>query len=92
MQTRFNSRDIEKLLAEADALIEQINAGAIEDMETERRIQFELQAQRLEKLRSEVEEKASKLESAESSSYGEGMHKAILDIMAALKNLGGDLT
>jgi hypothetical protein len=92
MPTIYKPKDIDQLMAEADALIEHINSSAIEDMEEERRIRIELQAQRLKKLRAEVQERASKEGSPESGSYGEGMHQAILEIMAAVKNLGGDLS
>lgn len=92
MPSAFKYEDIDQLLAEADALIERINSGAIEDMEEGRRIQMDLQAQRLKKLRAEAQEKASKEDSQDSGSFGEGMHQAILEIMAAVKNLGGDLS
>lgn len=92
MPSAFKYEDIDQLLAEADALIERINSGAIEDMEEGRRIQMDLQAQRLKKLRAEAQEKVSKEDSQDSGSFGEGMHQAILEIMAAVKNLGGDLS
>ncbi len=92
MPSAFKYEDIDQLLAEADALIERINSGAMEDMEEGRRIQMDLQAQRLKKLRAEAQERASREDSQDSGSFGEGMHQAILEIMAAVKNLGGDLS
>jgi ElaB/YqjD/DUF883 family membrane-anchored ribosome-binding protein len=89
MAATFIPKDIDQLLAEADELIKQINSNAIKDMEEEHRIQFEKHAQSLKKLRSEVQEKIDKEGTPDSGSYSEGMHKAIVDIMTAMKNLGG---
>ena len=88
MQETSIPKDIDQLLAEADELIKQINADAINDMQEEHRIQFEKHAQSLKRLRSEVQEKIDKKGTPESGSYSEGMHEAIDDIVAAMKNLG----
>ena len=88
MQTTFIPKDIDRLLAEADELIKQINSNAIKDMEEEHRIQFENHAQSLKKLRSEVQEKIDKEGTPEGGAYSEGMHQAIDDIATAMKNLG----
>ena len=88
MQATFIPTDIDRLLAEADELIKQIDSNAIKDMEEEHRIQFEAHAQSLKKLRSEVQEKIEKEGTPEGGAYGEGMHQAIDDIMTAMKNLG----
>ena len=88
MQETSIPTDIDQLLAEADELIKQINADAIKDMQEEHRIQFEKHAQNLKRLRYEVQEKIDKKGTPESGSYGEGMHEAIDDIVAAMKNLG----
>ncbi len=87
MQATFIPKDIDQLLAEADELIKQINSNAIKDMEEEHRLQFEKHAQSLKKLRSEVQEKIDKEGTPESGAYSEGIHKAIDDIMTAMKNL-----
>ncbi len=87
MQATFIPKDIDQLLAEADELIKQINSNAIKDMEEEHRLQFEKHAQSLKKLRSEVQEKIDKEGTPESGAYSEVMHKAIDDIMTAMKNL-----
>jgi Spy/CpxP family protein refolding chaperone len=81
-------KDIDRLLAEADELIKQINSDAIRDMEEEHRIQFEAHAQRLKELRAEVQEKLYKQGTPEGGAYGEGMHQAIDEIVTAMKNLG----
>ena len=92
MQATFIPTDIDRLLAEADELIKQIDSDAIKEMEEEHRIQFEAHAQSLKKLRSEVQEKIDKEGTLESGSYSEGMHQAIADIMTAMKNLGSFLS
>jgi len=92
MQATFIPKDIDRLLAEADELIKQIDSNAIKDLEEEHRIQFETHAQSLKKLRSEVQEKIEKEGTPEGGSYSEGMHKAIDDIVTAMKNLGSYFT
>jgi predicted RecB family nuclease len=88
MQTTIIPKDIDRLMAEADELIKQIDSKTIKDMEEEHRIQFETHAQSLKKLKFEVQEKIDKEGTPESGSYSEGMHQAIDDIMTAMKNLG----
>jgi len=88
MQATFIPKDIERLLAEADGLIKQIDSDAIKDMEEEHRIQFEMHAQTLKKLRAEVQEKIDKQGTPEGGAYSEGMHQAIDEIATAMKNLG----
>jgi hypothetical protein len=87
MHTPFKPEDIDQLLAEADELIKQITSDAIRDMREEHRIQFEMHARNLKKLRAKAQEKAA----AENGPYSEGMHNAILDIVTAMKNLGSNL-
>jgi Spy/CpxP family protein refolding chaperone len=88
MQATFIPKDIDRLLAEADELIKQIDSNTIKDLEEEHRIQFETHAQSLKKLRFEVQEKIEKEGTPEGGAYGEGMHQAIDDIMTAMKKLG----
>jgi hypothetical protein len=88
MNGTFIPKDIDRLLAEADELIKQINSNTLKGLEEEHRIQFETHAQSLKRLRSEVQEKMEKEGIPESGTYSEGMHKAIDDIMTAMKNLG----
>jgi hypothetical protein len=88
MQATFKAKNIDQLLVEADELIKQIDSHAIKNMEEEHRVQFERHAQSLKKLRSEVQEKIYKEGTAENGSYSEGMHKAIDEIVTAMKNLG----
>ena len=85
MPKTYKYEDIEQLLAEADALLQQIDPEIIAYMEEEQRIQLEQQAQSLKKLKSEVRDKIGKEGAPESSSYGEGVHEAIEDIVTAMK-------
>jgi hypothetical protein len=91
MPTTIRPKDIDQLLAEADELMSQIDSGFIQDMQEEQRIQYEMHAQKLKKLRPGVQEKTAKDGGPESGSYSEGMHKAIRDIVTAMKNMAGDL-
>ena len=88
MNATFIPKDIDHLLTEADELIKQIDSKTIKDLEEEHRIQFEAHAQRLKKLRSEVQEKIDKQGKAEDGTFSEGMHQAIDEIVTAMKNLG----
>jgi hypothetical protein len=88
MNASLIPKDINQLLAEADELIKQTDSHVIKDMEEEQRIQFEKHAQSLKTLRSKVQENIEKEGTPESGSYSEGMHKAIDEIVMAMKNLG----
>ena len=57
MEKTFKHEDFEKILAEADDLLKQIETEVIEYMEEERRLQLEQHAQSLKKLKSEVHDK-----------------------------------
>jgi hypothetical protein len=86
METNLESKSIEELLAEADELVQQINSDAIEYMEEEHRLQFEIHAQNLKKIKSEVQGRIENQEEAEIGSGAEGMHVAILDIVKAMRD------
>ena len=92
MKTGFKPKDIEQILAEADELLQQIDSEIIEDMEEEERAQLEQQAQSLKKLKSEVQDKIGNEGAPESSSYSEGVHEAIDDIVKAMKALASYLS
>jgi F0F1-type ATP synthase membrane subunit b/b' len=87
MQKTFKHEDIEQILAEADELLQQIDPEIIAYMEEEQRIQLEQQAQSLKKLKSEVQDKIGKQGAPESSTYSEGVHEAIEDIVKAMTGL-----
>ena len=87
MPKNSESKNIEQLLAEADELIQQINSDAIKDMQEEHLLQFEIHAQNLKKIKSEVRDKIEKKGTSELSSSAEGMHEAIQDIVKAMQDL-----
>ena len=87
MEKTFQYEDIEQLLAEADDLLQQINSEIIKDIEERRRAQLEEHAQRLKKLKSEVQDKIGKEGPSKSRPYSEGMHEAMDDIVKAMKAL-----
>ncbi|MGO9018015.1 MAG: hypothetical protein ACLQVJ_06645 [Syntrophobacteraceae bacterium] len=60
MQKTFKDEDIERILAEADELLQRINPEISKDIEERRRAQLDEHAQRLKKLKSEVQEKFKK--------------------------------
>jgi predicted RecB family nuclease len=96
MSENLSSRSIDRLLAEADELVQQINADALKDLKDEHRLQVEIHAQRLKKIKAEVRGKIEKKGASESDHGGEGMHEAFQEIskaMGALKTyLSGDRT
>jgi hypothetical protein len=87
MPKNLESKNIEQLLAEADELIQQINSDAVKDMKEEHLLQFEIHAQNLKKIKSEVQGKIEKKGTSELSSSAEGMHEAIQDIVKAMRDL-----
>jgi len=91
MPNNLESKNIEQLMAEADALIRQINSDILKDLEEEHRMQFEKHAQNFKKIKSEVQSKIEEKGTSEISSSADGMHEAIQDIVKAMKNLKNDL-
>jgi hypothetical protein len=91
MKTTFDPKDIEQILAEADELLQQIHSEVMEDTEEEYRALIEEHAQSLKKLKSEVQDKIEKEGIPESSSYSEGTHEAIEDIVKAMKTMASFL-
>ena len=92
MKTNYEPKKIEKILSEADELLNQFNSGLIEDMEETQRTEIEIHANRLKKRRLEVQDKIDKDKASDSSFYGEGIHEAIDDIVKAMKTLTNYLT
>lgn len=87
MRKTFKQEDIEQILAEADEFLLQIDPELMEYMDAEQRAQLEEQAQSLVQLKSEVRDKIGKEETSESTSYSEGVHEAMDDIVKAMKSL-----
>jgi hypothetical protein len=87
MPKNLESKNIEQLLAEAEALIRQINSDVIKDMQEKHRLQFEKHAQNLKKIKAEVQGKIEKKGRSGISSGAEGMYEAIQDIVKAMRDL-----
>ncbi|MFO7930521.1 MAG: hypothetical protein R6U97_03865 [Desulfosalsimonas sp.] len=87
MSKNLESKDVEELLAEADELLGKIDSSVIREMEEEHRLQLEIQAQNLEKIKSEVHGKIEKKDAPDAEYGAEGMHEAILEIVKAMRNL-----
>ena len=60
MSNNKESKTIEQVMAEADELVHQINADVIHEMKDEHRLQFEMHAQNLKNIKSEVQCKMKK--------------------------------
>jgi len=88
MTKNLEHKSIERLMAEADKLIQQINSdAAINDMKEDHRLEFEKHAQNFEKIKSKIQEETEKTNKSEIVSSADGMHEAILDIVKAFRNL-----
>jgi len=85
MPKDLESRNIDELLAEADELVQQINSDVIKYIKEERRLQFEIHVQNLKKIKSEIQGKIDEKGTSEIGSGAEGMHKAIEDIVKAMR-------
>lgn len=92
MQKTFKEEDIEQILAEADELLQQIDPEIIEYMNEEQRIQIEQEAEELRRLKMEVQDKIENEGDLKDSSYSQGVHEAIEDIVKAMKGLGSYLS
>jgi hypothetical protein len=91
MPKKLESKNIAQLLAEAEELVQQIKSDHIDEMQEEHRLQLEIHAQNLQKIKSEVQGNIEKKEKSEISSSAEGMHEAILDIVKAMHDFKNKL-
>ncbi len=73
-------------MAEADELVGQISSETLKEMKEDHRIQFEKHAQNLERIKSEVQNGIANKDELELNSGANGMHKAIQDIVKAIRN------
>ena len=89
MNKKYESKNIDQLLAEADELIQQINSEIIKHMKEEHRLEFEVHAHNLHKIKSEVQGKAGKKGPSGIGSGAEGVHEAIDDIVKAMRVMMG---
>jgi DNA anti-recombination protein RmuC len=96
MSENPTSKSIDELLAEADELVQRINAGAFIDLREEHRLQVEKHAQHLKKINAEVRGKIEKKGKSKIDHGAEGMHEAFKEISKAMgelkKFLSGDGT
>ncbi len=88
MNKSITFEEIEQLLAEVDDLLDQINSEVLDYLEEDQRAELQEQAQSLRELRSGLQDKIGKEEPRHTTSYSEGMHEAIEDIVRAMKALG----
>lgn len=87
MTKNVESKNIDQLLAEADAFVRQISSGFVKDMEEAHRLQLEKHAQDLKQMKSDAERKIKEKKASAIGSGAEGMHEALLDIAKAMKEL-----
>jgi len=92
MSEYLESKDIKQLMAEADELVKRIDADAIKNMEEEHRLQVELHAQHLKKIKSAVQKKIDEKSIPKKDHGAEGMHEAIQEITKAMGELAKYLT
>jgi hypothetical protein len=92
MTTNQSPKDIERLIDEADELVQQIYFDVLNEMEEEHRLQFEIHAQKLEKIKSEVHGGSDKKKPWTAGSGAEGIHEAILDIVKAMQGFAKSLS
>ncbi|MDY0222570.1 MAG: hypothetical protein RBR67_15670 [Desulfobacterium sp.] len=92
METNYEPKKIENILSEADELLNQLNSELIQEMEETQRTQIEIHANTLKKRKLEVQHKIKEDKTSDPSSYGEGMHEAIDEIVTAMKALTRYLT
>ena len=94
MSENLTLKSIDELLAEADELVQRINADALEDLREDHRLQVEKHAQYLKKIGAEVRGKIEKRGTSTIDHGAEGMHEAFKEIskaMGALKKyISGD--
>lgn len=87
MKKYTGSKPMDQLMAEADALIQQIHSDVFHDMEEEHQLLFEKHAEDFKRLKSRIHSGSGSTSASESTSSAEGMHEAILDIVTAMKDL-----
>ena len=80
------------MIDEADELVQRINFDVFNELEEEHRLQFEIHAQKLEKIKSEVKGGSDKIKAWTAGSSAEGIHEAILDIVKAMQGFAKSLS
>jgi DNA anti-recombination protein RmuC len=92
MSKNRSAGDIERLMAEADELVQRIDAEVRNGMEEEHRLQFQMHAQNIEKIKSEIQDGIEKKKASKYDHGAEGMHEAIQEISEAMRVLAKYLT
>ncbi|MCF8066954.1 MAG: hypothetical protein K9L30_00055 [Desulfobacterales bacterium] len=87
MSDKSDAGTLEKLMAEADALIQQIDSFAIDDINEEDLKKIENHAQNLKKIKAEAQNNAENKNELEISTVADGMHEAIQSIVKAMEGL-----
>jgi hypothetical protein len=87
----FNPEDVNEILNNADALIEQIEAELKMDLEDQRQLEFETRMANLKKRAAEVKERFSE-EDLKRGRVSEGIHEAIDELAQAIRDTAGILT
>ena len=87
MSENRTSKSIDELMAEADELVQRINADALKHLKEEHRLQVEKHAQHLKKIKAEVRGKIEKKGTSKIDHGAEGMHEAFQEISKAMAEL-----
>jgi 3-deoxy-D-manno-octulosonic-acid transferase len=86
MSTNLSAKNIERILVEAEELVQRFNADVLNEMKEEHRLQFEIHTQNLKKIKFEVQDRIEKKKDLITGSVAEGIHEAILDIVKAARD------
>ena len=92
MSENRTSMSIDRLLTEADELVQKINSDTVKDLQVEHRLQVEKHAQHLKNIKSAVQGKIEKKGTSKKDHGAEGMHEAIQEITKAMGELAKYLT
>ena len=92
MPADSEAENIEQLMAEADKLVERVHSDVLNELEEEQRLQFEIHAKKLEKIKADVQGRIDKKNAANTGSGAEGVHEAILDIIKAMQGFTKSLS
>ena len=84
MRTIYYPTDIEYVLADADELLEKLNAKLLEDMEDTKRTELEIHINKVKERKLEILQAAKNKKYSERESSADGIHEAIDDIVKAM--------
>jgi stalled ribosome alternative rescue factor ArfA len=92
MQTNLEHKKTAELLAEAEELIRQINADALQYMKDDHQLLFRKHVEKLEKIKASAQVKGKRKKEPAITDSAEGMHAAIEDIVKAMREMTHKLT